>query len=105
MSSKKAAPKRKQAEPSSAPEALQPSSDDEAPAPKVANRGLAMFEASVAETAPPAKHSGGSGNTCSVEGVVLRAGTLCPAARERYFVVRVAALQKLNELEPVEEKR
>jgi hypothetical protein len=72
MSSKKAAPKRKQAE-TSAPELL-PSSDDETPppAPKLLNRGLAMFEASVQEHCPTAKHSGGGGNTCSVEGVVLR---------------------------------
>lgn len=90
MSSKKAATKRKQAEPSSAPEALQPSSDEDGPPPpKVSNRGLAMFEASVAETAPPAKHSGGSGNTCSIEGVVLR-GTKIKAGSADKWQVTVA---------------
>jgi hypothetical protein len=87
MSSKKPQPKRKQAEPSSAPEALQPSSDDDAPpAPKVANRGLALFEASVAETAPPAKHSGGGGNTCSIEGVVLRGSKIKAGSADKFQV-------------------
>lgn len=87
MSSKKAQPKRKQADVFSAPEALQPSSDDDAPpAPKVANRGLAMFEASVAETAPPAKHSGGGGNSCSIEGVVLRGSKIKAGSADKWQV-------------------
>ena len=87
MSSKKAQPKRKQADASSAPEALQPSSDDDAPpAPKVANRGLALFEASVAETAPPAKHSGGGGNSCSIEGVVLRGSKIKAGSADKWQV-------------------
>lgn len=89
MSSKKQpAPKRKQSD-SSAPEVLQPLSDEEVvpPLAKISNnRGLAMFEASVQEHCPSATHSGSGGNTCSIEGVVLRGGIVKVGSANKWEV-------------------
>ena len=48
-------------------------SDDEEP-PQLTAQQLAKkaFRESLAEPVPPSKHSGGGGNACSVEGIVLR---------------------------------
>jgi hypothetical protein len=78
--------KRKQSETLSAPEV---NSDVDDAAPDVVGRaglGLSMFKQMVNEPCPISTHAGGGGNTCSIEGVVLRGAKTKSGSADKWHV-------------------